>query len=56
MDVNRLSVPSGMSDQLQECETSNERLNQMHMLLHKFVTSHKRIYEGYESCGPFACP
>lgn len=41
MDVNRLSVPSGMSDQLQECETSNERLNQMHMLLHKFVTSHK---------------
>lgn len=42
MDVNRLSVPSGTSDQLQECETSIERLNQMHMLLHRFETTHKQ--------------
>ncbi|MDG0962887.1 exonuclease SbcC, partial [Bacillus paranthracis] len=42
MDVNRLSVPSGTSDQLQECETSMERLNQMHMLLHRFETTHKQ--------------
>ncbi|AJG93022.1 putative exonuclease SbcC [Bacillus cereus] len=42
MDVNRLSVPSGTSDQLQDCETSIERLNQMHMLLHRFETTHKQ--------------
>lgn len=42
VDVSRLSVPSGTSDQLQECETSIERLNQMHMLLHRFETTHKQ--------------
>lgn len=45
MDVNRLSVPSGTSDQLQECETSIERLNQMHMLFQKYEVTHAQYMD-----------
>ncbi|MDA2626314.1 AAA family ATPase [Bacillus cereus] len=40
IDVERLSVPSGTSDQLEECETSIGRLNQMGMLLQKQQNIH----------------
>ncbi|MDG0949405.1 AAA family ATPase [Bacillus paranthracis] len=48
VDVNRLSVPSGTSDQLQECETSITCLNQMSMLLQKYEVTHAQ-YMNYVS-------
>lgn len=47
-DVERLSVPAAMSDQLQEYETSITRLNQMSMLLQKYEITHTQ-YTKYVS-------